>query len=253
MLSRRTGLALVVLGLICSSILFAQIRSATVTGTVKDSTGAVVPDASVVVTQQETGAVTNIKTTAAGAYTAPYLPLGTYTVAVTVAGFVPYRQTGIQLAVNQTVRVDVELKVGAIEQAVEVSAQAAQIQTDSSTVQGAIESQMINALPNPTQNPLYYAMLQSGVAPRNAASDSTSLNSFGIGTAGRRQWSVMGVNGGRAFTNDIQLDGLPVMGGGYNEASVMPNTEGLSEVRVIANNFSAQYGHGQAVVAMSTK
>ena len=86
------------------------------------------------------------------------------------------------------------------------------------------------------------------MAPRNATSDTTSLNSFGVGGVGRRQWSAIGVNGGRAFTNDIQLDGLPVMGGGYNEASVLPNTEGLQEVRVIANNFSAEYGHGQAVL-----
>src|SRR4029450_13018724 len=53
--------------------------------------------------------------------------------------------------------------------------------------------------------------------------------------------------------NDIQLDGLPVMGGGYNEASVVPNTEGLQEVRVISNNFSAEYGRGQSVISMSTK
>ena len=250
---RKAGIVVFLLVMMLSSMLYAQIRSATITGTVRDSTGAVVPDATVVVTQQETGVATNIKTTAAGAYTAPYLAAGTYTVAVAVSGFVPYRETGISLAVTQTVRVDVDLKVGAIEQAVEVSAQAAQIQTDSSTVQGAIESQVITALPNPSQNPLYYAMLQSGVAPRVLTGDTTSLNSFGVGGVGRRNWSTMGVNGGRAFTNDIQLDGLPVMGGGYNEASVLPNTEGLSEVRVIANNFSAQYGHGQAVISMSTK
>ena len=89
--------------------------------------------------------------------------------------------------------------------------------------------------------------------PRNAASDTQSANSFGIGVDGRRQFSAVGINGGRAFTNDIQLDGLPVMGGGYNEASVVPNTEGLQEVRVISNNFSAEYGRGQAVIAMSTK
>src|SRR5690242_14416271 len=112
---------------------------------------------------------------------------------------------------------------------------------------------MISALPNPTDNPLYYALLQAGVAPRVASGDTTSLNSFGVGGVGRRQWSTIGVNGGRAFTNDIQLDGLPVMGGGYNEAAVMPNTEGLQEVRVISNDFSAQYGHGQAVISMSTK
>src|SRR5262249_39871794 len=88
---------------------------------------------------------------------------------------------------------------------------------------------------------------------RNATSDTTSLNSFGIGVNGRRQYSAIGVNGGRAFTNDIQLDGLPVMGGGYNEAAIIPNTEGLMEVRVISNNFTAEYGHGQSVISMSTK
>ena len=89
--------------------------------------------------------------------------------------------------------------------------------------------------------------------PRNAATATTGDNSFGIGVNGRRQFSAVGINGGRAFTNDIQLDGLPVMGGGYNEAAVIPNTEGLQEVRVISNNFSAEYGRGQGVISMSTK
>src|SRR6185437_1579981 len=162
-------------------------------------------------------------------------------------------RTGIALEVNETVRVDADLKVGTVEQTVEVSAQATQVQTDSSTVQQALQSEMINSLPNPTDNPLYYASLQNGVVPRNAIGATTSLNSFGVGSQARKQGSTIGVNGGRAFTNDIQLDGLPVMGGGYNEAAVMPNTEGLQEVRVISNNFSAQYGHGQAVISMNTK
>ena len=111
---------------------------------------------------------------------------------------------------------------------------------------------MIEALPNITQNPLSYATC-SRRRPRAPGRDTTSINSFGIGVDGRRQWSAVGINGGRAFTNDIQLDGLPVMGGGYNEASVVPNTEGLQEVRVIQNNFSAEYGRGQAIISMSTK
>jgi len=253
MFVRKTGIVVCLLAAIFSSMLYAQIRSATITGTVTDSSHAIVPDASVVVTQIETGAATSIKTTAAGVYTAPYLPAGTYTVGVNASGFTPYRQTGLALAVNQTVRVDVELKVGAVEQTVEVSAQTAQIQTDSSTVQGAVESQLIANLPNPTNNPMLYASLQAGVVPRNAIGDTTSLNSFGVGANARKQSSTIGVNGGRAFTNDIQLDGLPVMGGGYNEAAVMPNTEGLAEVRVVSNNFSAQYGHGQAIISMNTK
>ena len=253
MLFRTTAAAMFAVSLILAPALDAQIRSATITGTVKDAAGAVIPDAVVAVTQQETGIVTSIKTTAAGVFTAPYLAAGTYSVSVARPGFATYKETGIPLAVNQTVRIDVELKIGAVEQSVEVSAQVAQIQTDSSTVQEAIQSQAINGLPNPTDNPLYYASLQAGVVPRVAISDTTSLNSFGVGAQARKQGSTIGVNGGRAFTNDIQLDGLPVMGGGYNEAAVMPNTEGLQEVRVISNDFSAQYGHGQAVISMNTK
>src|SRR4051794_22489998 len=237
MSSCKAGIAALLLALSSVSALYAQIRSATITGTVTDAAGGVVPNADVVITQEETRSSTTAKTTDAGIFTAPYLAAGTYTVAVTQPGFVPYRQTNVVLGVNQTIRVDVALKVGQVEQTVEVSAQSAQIQTDSSTVQGAVGSQVIAALPNPTDNPLYYTQFQTGVAPRNTQADTTSLNSFGVGGVGRRQWSTIGVNGGRAYTNDIQLDGLPVMGGGYNEASVLPNTEGLSEVRVISNNF----------------
>jgi hypothetical protein len=197
MFVRKSGVVVLLGTLLLCFVSFAQIRSATITGTVKDSTGAVILDVDVVVTHQETGIATTIKTTASGIYTAPYLAVGTYIVAVDVVGFAPYKQTGVALAVNQTVRVDVDLKVGAIEQTVEVSAASTQIQTDSSTVQGAVASQAISALPNPTANPLYYALLQAGVAPRVASGDTTSLNSFGVGGVGRRQWSTLGVNGGR--------------------------------------------------------
>ena len=245
-----TALALT-LGL--ASVLHAQIRSATVTGTVTDATGGAVPNVVIEVTNQQTGVKNQTKTTDAGAYAVPYLPAGSYSVSVQATGFAPYRQSEIAIETGQTVRVDVALKVGTFESAVEVTAAAQQLQTDTSTVQSSTLSDLIEAIPNPDQNPLYYAALQAGVAPRNATADTTSLNSFGIGVNGRRQFSAVGVNGGRAFTNDIQLDGLPVMAGGYNETSVVPNTEGLQEVRVIANNFSAEYGHGQAVLSMNTK
>ena len=245
--------ALLLLGLVFTSLTHAQIRSGAITGTVTDATGAVIPNAQVVVTNQETNIASQAVTTEAGLYTIPYLPSGSYTVAVTRPGFSPYRQVDVPLATAQTARVDVILKVGAIEQVVEVAASAQQLQTNSSTVSGAVQSQMIDALPNITQNPLYYAALQPGVVPSNNSLNTTNLGSFGIGLVGRRQFSAIGVNGGRPFTNDIQLDGLPVMGGGYNETSVVPNTEGLREVRVISNNFSAEYGRGQAVFAMSTK
>ena len=229
-----------------ASTAFAQIRSATITGAVTDPTKAVVPGATVIVTNQDTNSRSELVTNEAGLFTAPYLTAGTYSIEVTLAGFATFRRTGIALTTAETVRVTVELAVSRVGETVDVSAEAPMLQTDRTSVSGAVGAEMIEALPNITQNPLAYAYLQAGALPRNAASDTQSANSFGIGVDGRRQFSAVGINGGRAFTNDIQLDGLPVMGGGYNEASVVPNTEGLQEVRVISNNFSAEYGRGQA-------
>jgi hypothetical protein len=241
------------MGLSCSSVAVAQIRSASITGTVTDPQKATVPGATVVITNEATSVSTEYVTTDAGLFTAPLLQAGTYTITVSLSGFATYKRTGIAVGATETVRVPVELTVSQLGETVDVTAEAPLLQTDRTSVSGAIGAEMIEALPNITQNPLAYAFLQAGAIPRNAATDTSSLNSFGIGVDGRRQWSAVGINGGRAFTNDIQLDGLPVMGGGYNEAAVVPNTEGLQEVRVISNNFSAEYGRGQAVISMSTK
>lgn len=238
------------------AVSFAQIASNTITGTVTDASGAVVPGAAITLTNQGTNVTTNSRSNAAGQYTFPYLQQGVYTLSVSASGFTSYRETGLRVATNQIIRVDVKLKVGTSLQAVQVSAHAAQLQTDTSTVQDSISAPAIAALPNITQNPLYYASLQNGVVPRGVSSltqQTTWMNSFGIGFYGRMNWSAVGINGGRAYTNTITLDGLPDTGSGYNEVAVVPNTESLQEVRVISNNYSAEYGRGQGIIAMATK
>jgi hypothetical protein len=231
----------------------AQIRSASLTGSVFDPTGALIPNAEVIATNIGTNVSSSTKTTSAGVYTIPYLEAGDYRITVKADGFEVFEASGVNLESSQTARVDATLKLGATGTKVEVSTTAVQLQTDTSSVSGATSAAVIDALPNVTQNPLYYAGLQNGVAPRNNTNTSTTVGSFGIGVAGRAQFSAFGVNGGRAFENDIQLDGLPIMGGGFNEAAIIPNTEGLQEVRVINNNFSAEYGRGQSVISISTK
>jgi trimeric autotransporter adhesin len=231
----------------------AQIRSGTITGGVTDPSHAAIPDAEVTVTNTATNISNTTKTTQAGAYTVPYLETGTYLITIVKTGFETFKATDVRLDSSQTARVDATLTLGSTGALVEVRGSLEQLQTDSSSVSGAIDAQVIDSIPNITQNPLYYAGLQNGVQPRNETSSSTSVGSFGIGVAGRAQFSAYGVNGGRAFENDIQLDGLPIMGGGFNEAAILPNTEGLQEVRVINNNFTAEYGHGQSVISLSTK
>ncbi|MEO8592663.1 MAG: TonB-dependent receptor [Candidatus Solibacter sp.] len=252
-MSRLRQGVLFLLFLSAAGVVYGQIRSATITGTVTDASGGLIAGAQVTITENETAISNTTKTTEGGAFTLPYLPAGTYTVAIAAPGFATHKLTGLAVATGQTVRSDAQLKLAALGTAVEVTSTAVAIQTDSSTVQSSIDSKVIDILPNPTSNPIYYAFLQAGVVPRVQTADTTSIQSFGVGVHGRKQWNAIGINGGRAWTNDFQLDGLPVMGGGYNELSVLPNTEGLAEVKVIANDFSAQYGHGQGIVSMNTK
>ncbi len=252
--------------LIASALLFlllpcarlnAQIRSGTITGLVTDPKGAVVVDAEVTVTNTGTHATYTTRTTQAGIYTLPYLETGVYDVSVSKAGFAVETVNGVSVNPAQTARADVSLRVGATSTSVEVQAAAEQLQTESATISEGISSEVIDAIPNITENPLYYTGLDNNVQPRNEVATSVGMgtynNAFGIGVAGRAEFSAIGVNGGRAFTNDIQLDGLPITGDGFNEAAIIPNEEGLQEVRVINNDFTADYGHGQAVMEMTTR
>ncbi|RZU42397.1 TonB-dependent receptor [Edaphobacter modestus] len=251
----RQNLLAILLLLLASSVplLRAQVRSATITGTVTDSTGAVVVDADVVARDESTNVQSNSKTTQTGQFTIPYLAAGTYTVTIVKDGFQKYSASSVRVNASEIAKVDSILSVGTATQQVDVQSSAQQLQTESSTITAAVSAQVIDAIPNITQNPLYYTTLQNGVQPRNQTSSSQSLNSFGIGVAGRAQYSSIGVNGGRAFENDIQLDGLPITGNGFNEAAIIPNQEGIQEVRVISNNFTADYGRGMSVMAINTK
>src|SRR5437868_189559 len=146
-----------------SSPLFAQVKSSAITGTVTDSTGAILPGAKVTVTETGTGTVNTTQTNEQGQYTVPYLPLGKYTVEVTAEGFQTFRKTDIDLAGGTTIRNDVALQVGSTTTAVEVVAEALAIQTENATVATAVNAQQIQDLPNINGNSLYFATLDSGV------------------------------------------------------------------------------------------
>jgi hypothetical protein len=213
----------------------AQIRSGTITGLATDPSGAVVAGADVTVTNTGTHETSSTRTTDTGLYTVPYLETGTYSVSVTRAGFETVTVNGLFLNPGATAKADVTLQLGAAATKVEVDAAIQQLQTESSTVSAGVGALAIENIPNITENPLYYTTLENNVQPRNELAMSVGMgtydNAFGIGVAGRAEFSAIGVNGGRAFTNDIQLDGLPITGAGFNEAAILPNQEGLQEVQ----------------------
>ena len=233
--------------------IYAQVKSSSINGIVSDASGATVPGAHLIVTEQTTQVTETTDSNGAGEFTVPYLKSGTYTVEIQKPGFKSWRIADIILTEGQQYRLTAKLSVGSISEAIDVLSNAAQLQTESSTVQGTIGEHVIQSIPNTSQNPLYYATLQAGVVGRAEQAQTQSTQSFGIGEDGRRYFSAFNVNGGTAFTNDIQLDGLTVLGSAWNEATVLPNTDSLQEVRVITNNYAADLGRGQGVVQMETK
>lgn len=232
---------------------WSQVRSGTIVGTVTDTSGAAVPDAAVVIRDIAKNVPYETRTNDAGLYTMPFLAFGDYSVEVKKDGFKAASVPKVTVATATTVRADVSLQVGAVETSVTVEASASVLQTDTATVQGAVNETVIKSIPNIQNNPLFYIQLQPQVQTHSRFNDSTSTYGFGIGAEGRRSFSAFSVNGGDTFSNDIQVDGISVLGHGWNEATVLPNPEGIQEVRLQANNYSAEYGRAQSVVQMITK
>jgi hypothetical protein len=247
------------LAAICAVLLFthqpafSQVRSGTIVGTVTDSSGSAVPEADILVRETKTNFSVNLKSNGSGEYSAPYLGYGIYNVSVKKSGFKQYSVTDISLTTNQTLRVDLKLEVGAVEASITIAGTALELQTESSRVVNTVSEEVIKSIPNINNNPLNYATLTQGVVARQSMNNTQSANSFGIGTEGRRAMSNFSVNGGNSFTNDIQLDGVSIQASAWNEVAIMPNTEGIQEVKTNINNMSAEYGRSQGTVVFTTK
>src|SRR5262245_12074084 len=258
-LSQKTMAVDLLRALICAfalcAVSLAQIKSGAITGAVTDSAGAVIPGAAVSVINQETNVVAAAVTDEAGAFTIPYLTPGIYTLNVEKAGsgFSKYSRTNITISTAQTVQIEVKLQTGATTDTVTITSDAATLQTTNATLGAAVNERLVQTLPTITHTPLQYATLQPGIIPRGAFNNTQNTFSFGIGMDGRRQASAISINGGSAFSNDIQLDGVSVQGSAWNETAVLPNQDALQEVKTITNNYSAEYGRAQGVIIFTTK
>lgn len=231
-------------------VAMAQVRSSTITGIVTDPSGAVVPNATVVVTNEQTNVALRSKTNGAGQYTVPYLEAGRYSVTVRQAGFQTYRKTDIVLETATTVRVDAALMTGTVTATIQVKASPVALQTENATVSGTVSTQIIDSIPNINRNPLFYSTLQAGVV---ADSQALEANTLGVGFTNRKALSAIHINGAQLGTDDVTLDGVSVQGSGWHEMVVMPDTDALQEVRTTTNNFTAETGDAQGVIAMTTK
>jgi hypothetical protein len=246
----RNGFGLLLCLIAVVGIASAQVRNGTITGTVTDQNGAVIPKANVTVTNEDTGISEKTVSGAAGDYSVPYLPQGRYSVSVDASGFETFRATGIAIQTDATVRIDANLKVGAATVVIQVQASAAQLQTENATVTEGVGEQVIDSVPNITNNPLYYATLGAGVVPAPGMYDTKDL---GVGYQARQEYSAIRINGGMLGTDDVTLDGVPMQGSAWQELTVVPNRDSLQEVTVSTNSLSADVGGGQGIIQLVTK
>jgi hypothetical protein len=216
---------------------FAQLPTGTILGVVRDATGAVLPGSSVTLRNANTGATRTTVSDEAGAYRVPALPVGRYDITVELPGFNTALQRGVELAVTQEAVVNFTLQVGATTQQVEVSAEAVQVDTTSSSLGGLVNETKISELPLNGRNFIDLSLMQTGVTWQPETSGSPPA-----GTGGTKFSS----NGAPITSNNFMLDGAIVSNlFGQNPISIAGTTLGLGGIReykVITNAFSAEYG-----------
>jgi hypothetical protein len=241
-------ISFLVLGLLAllPSIASAQ-DTASLTGTIRDQTGAVIPRAGVVVKNTANGFTRNLLTNSDGEYLAAALPAGHYDVTVTAKGFRKYRAEDIILRVAQDARIDVTLQVGGVNSEITVQGEGlAQVNTQSSEMSGTITSKELNQLQLNGRNFTQLVTLVPGV------SNQTGQDEGVVGVQGNVNYSI---NGGRVEYNNWEVDGGDIMDNGSNETlNVYPSIEAIEEVEVLTTNYGAQYGrNANGTIEVETK
>jgi hypothetical protein len=224
---------------------FAQEGS--ITGSVHDASGAVVPNASVNITNVSQGWVRTVQTNAAGEYLVPALPAGSYNIQVQASGFQSYEVKDLILRVSEKSRTDITLTVGQISTEVSVAgANVSQVQTESAELSGVVTNKQIDKLVLNGRNFTQLITLIPGVSNQTGQDEGT------VGVGGSVAFSV---NGGRIEYNNWELDGGDNMDNGSNGTlNTYPNVDAIAEVKVLTSNYGAQFGrNGSATVETITK
>jgi len=223
--------------------------TATIVGTVTDSTGAVIPGAKVTVSNPNRGFVRDVASDTAGEYTAVRIPIGDYVVTAEAAGFEKLVRSGITLEAGQTQRLNMALHVGQVTEKVEVVGNVAKVETENATVSDVVTSKQIDNLAMNGQNIFALEFLVPGAAIGDGQESAMQL-----GHAGGEV--TVSFNGNRSEYSQIEYDG----GNNAQESSqanggaVTPGVESIAEFRVSTSNYGADVGqHAGALIEMVTK
>ena len=250
---RRLFHAVVVFSVFCTLLLIglpagAQVDRGTIVGSVTDPSGARISDAVVIITNRDTGEPIHLTTNSEGDYNAKLVKIGNYSVSATKQGFERTVQQSVDVAVNQSVRVDLVLKLGSTSETVEVTGAAPLLQTESSSL-GTIETEKrISDLPLNGRNFLQLAYLGPG-----ANAGQTGSNVSGGVFENERADEAVSVNGLRVSNNNFLLNGVDNNEFGLGGVIVLPPPDAIQEFKTEENSMRAEFGRGGAAVNVVLK
>jgi outer membrane receptor protein involved in Fe transport len=215
-----------------------------ISGTVQDRSGAVVPKATVTATSTDTGFRQVTTTNGTGAYSFPSLPVGHYDVDIIAVGFRPYRRAGITVDVNDALLVDAVLELGGRSETITVNESAVQTERLNTQLGDVITAANVAALPLNGRSYTDLLALQPGVVP---ATTITSLTVQGLGQSvfspsGDLNPGTLSINGQRESANGFMVNGADAEETGSMSAAIIPNLDSIAEFRILSANFDAEFG-----------
>jgi hypothetical protein len=247
---RKTTLAVVFLWLVGAAVTgLAQVDTGTVVGTIKDASGAVVPNATATATNVDTGIKTAVKSASDGNYVITPVKIGRYSISAEAAGFRTEVRQNIVLDVQQTIRLDFSLRVGSVTETTNVTGDAPLLDTQDASLGDVVASQQIEQLPLNGRRYTDLATLTAGVTkitegPVDGSSSPTNGNAGGN----------FSVNGTRGDQNNFILDGIDNNSNDNGDLAILSSVDAVAEFKIQTSNYSAEFGRsGGGVVNATTK
>jgi hypothetical protein len=246
--SLRFLIALLALLVAGSGAAFAQFSSA-IEGTVTDNTGATIPGAQVVLTNQDTGVATTHESNDDGVYRFSALGPGTYRVTVTVQGFAPVIESGVVLAQTQVRTVAIKLAPASVTESVQINAAPTAVDTDEAKISAVIDAQSVEELPIQGRNVYALTNQTPGVTGTGTMGQNAANADIFYATTTPAVVANGAPNHGNTYLLDgVSLDDSPSGG----DAKLVPNPDSVDEVIISTSNYSAEFGKASSLVTQIT-
>src|SRR5580692_355767 len=215
-----------------------------ISGTVKDPSGAAIAKASVTLINTSTGIRQSTVADGSGTYAFPVLPVSNYVLEVNQSGFKPYRRNGIVLDTSSALLLDIVLQVGTWIDVITVSDSAAHLETSSSQMGEVINSDQMSAVPLDGRSYTDLLSIQAGVAPATSITSSTvqDVGASALSPSGDLNPGTISIHGQREFANAFIVNGSDSEEDVNMGTAIIPDLDSIAEFRILTSNFDAEYG-----------